>query len=553
MDHLETTDTKFSVVIACHNEGPDLEATVALVRASTPRPHQIIVVDDQSAPPLAPRLAIWPDVEVYPTPSQMGAGRAKDFGASLVSNETDVIILLDSHMRMPADWLARIQQAYYSHPNSIFCTSCRDFVSGGKFLGAGARMDPRNRLRIGLQWNSRGDVEEVDTVPCIYGACYILPVHIWADLGGINPLYYGWGFEEQDLSVRTWMLGYEVRRINGLCVLHRFDRALEGTFLNSWQAGYNLLVTARTLAPDLTTRYVSHLQKIVPDQAFQLYCQNKDEIDDFADRVQNSRLMDEEAVEELCGFRPPTRKEASREADAIRKHEKRQRAKPTFWRSEPDVELPKEIRKIKVCGLRRSGNHGIIRWIASHFNGVHHINDLPINGHHYTYGDANNVECEILSYEDVWEPDCDLYIFRSFQNLIASRIRRIGYCPLATATKLWPRFAESFLDATYQEHSPTVALDFFSDHDRATTHALLNLPGPCQELPTDQSEIGDGSSFDAPGTELSMETLRDRWLQLESDKERKMFEDAWTPEIKRLNKKIFAWSFQGWPSLLTTE
>ena len=35
-----------SLVIAAFDEGPDLEATVALARASDPAPCEIIVVDD---------------------------------------------------------------------------------------------------------------------------------------------------------------------------------------------------------------------------------------------------------------------------------------------------------------------------------------------------------------------------------------------------------------------------------------------------------------------------------------------------------------------------
>ena len=48
-----------SIAIATLNEGPDLEATIALLAASHRPVKEIVVVDDNSQDAVDPRLARW--------------------------------------------------------------------------------------------------------------------------------------------------------------------------------------------------------------------------------------------------------------------------------------------------------------------------------------------------------------------------------------------------------------------------------------------------------------------------------------------------------------
>lgn len=227
---------KFSIVIASHNEGPDLEATEALAFASKICPLEVIVVDDESNPPI--NRSRIPRSKIVRLGNQLGPGQAKRTGA--MAARGDVIVVIDSHMRMPYDWLDIAMDAIKAHPRSIFCTACRGFDRGG-FMAAGAEF--KDNIRYDVSWCLRGKVEDIDTVPCLLGACYFYPRAIWEALDGMNPHFYGWGYEEQDISMRAWKRGYEVRRINGLVVAHRFDRQPTGTKLGSWHQDFNCLVS----------------------------------------------------------------------------------------------------------------------------------------------------------------------------------------------------------------------------------------------------------------------------------------------------------------------
>lgn len=226
---------KFAIVIASYNEGPDLLATVALARASRGGiPSQIIVVDDSSRDPVAP----MPDTQVVRTPVQLGSSGAKRLGMSLVRGDIDVAVVLDSHMRMPYDWLDLAARWINEYPDSIFCTACRGFDRKG-FMAAGAEFKDD---RYDVSWLPRGDEKVCDTVPCLLGACYFLPMDIYRSVGGWNRFMTGWGWEEQDLSIKAWTHGYSVRRMNDLIVAHRFDRDPVSRPLPNWHTEFNAAV-----------------------------------------------------------------------------------------------------------------------------------------------------------------------------------------------------------------------------------------------------------------------------------------------------------------------
>ena len=148
---------KFSIIIPSHDEIKDLEVTVAMAVASDPPPHEVIVVDDCSIVPVADRMGSFPDVKVIRNETQMGAGPAKRIGAE--QSVGDVIIIMDSHMRMPLDWLAKIQEAQLLFPDAVMCTVCRGFETTSKFIGCGAEFTRTRDMFLGRRWLKRGPVE----------------------------------------------------------------------------------------------------------------------------------------------------------------------------------------------------------------------------------------------------------------------------------------------------------------------------------------------------------------------------------------------------------
>lgn len=315
MDTIKTvckkTQFTYSVVIPTHNEIRDLEVTVAMVWASEPRPHEIIVVDDFGDDDVELRLASFDGVKVVRTPRRLGAGRAKRFGANLATG--DVIVLLDSHMRMPYNWLETADEAVDSFPESIFCCGCQNFSAtwtgcGSKFISG--QHKEYSDLFAKQTWLNLNTETSVDRCPSLLGGCYFIPRFIWEILGGLNPCLHGWGYEEPDLSLRAWMSGLEVRRINNLVIQHRFQKELKkpkkgfaGTY-----SDFNAMAVCASIFEDgvFERLYYPYFKQVSPIEAIVEFEDSLALINEFRAFVQAKRMYNDEDLYALCGFRIPT-------------------------------------------------------------------------------------------------------------------------------------------------------------------------------------------------------------------------------------------------------
>lgn len=305
-----------SVIITACNEGPDLEATVALAAASTPEPAEIIVVDDCSEVSIEQRLMGFGSVRVIRPERQQGVAPSRNFGA--VHSTGDVLVFLDSHMRMGADWLTAVADAVTHYPYAVFCATCCSFERDKRLVGSGAYFG-RTSIAVERKWLDRGDPAVVDRCPCVLGACYIVPRVVWRQLDGLNPNFFGWGCTEQDLSLRAWIMGFEVRRINGLVVAHRFHRSPTGPLLNHWEGGYNDLVLTATLFEDgiFEERYWPFLKQAYDPRALELFEKNLPTIMDYRESVQRTRSYSDVELHSLCEFRVPTIKDQQRRLELL--------------------------------------------------------------------------------------------------------------------------------------------------------------------------------------------------------------------------------------------
>lgn len=300
---------KASVIIVALNEWADLEATIALARASDPPLHEIIIVDDGSDIPIARRVGSFPNIKGLPPVRVIrhDQPRGVDNAGRLTGADAatgDVLIFLDAHMRLPLDWLAYVQAAVEAFPQSIFTTVCKGFELHGAFCAAGAKFNYTNHGGwIGIQWLDPG-VEKIETCPAVMGANYIVPRPVWDAMGGVNRAMRGWGYFEQDLSLRAWLTGHEVRRINNLVLLHNFNRKRVGeTRPTGVHMHTNLLHIAHSLFEDAT--FAQRLMPYLDRAAVDLFRAQDRQAQAERARFQPLRVLSDAQLFEACGYAVP--------------------------------------------------------------------------------------------------------------------------------------------------------------------------------------------------------------------------------------------------------
>ncbi len=171
-------------------------------------------------------------------------------------------------------------------------------------------------------------------------------------------------------------------------------------------------------------------------------------------------------------------------------------------------------RILRVFGLRRSGNHAIIEWIAAHYRSVLHWNDCigwrnpqPNNVGHYGHK-SGPYDLIIYSYED-FEPSVEeltsestLMILRDWPSMAASRsysgrsgcrVRHHRRHDRPTA-EAWAAFATQCL--RFPAH--TIQFNFWNSDEsyRRSLEERFALPGHIPYVTTlPASGMGRGSSF----------------------------------------------------------
>lgn len=211
------TNPTLGVCIACVNEGPDLEATLACLVAAKRAPEQIVVVDDGSREPVEPRIRPFgkhTDLLVIRHERRLGSGPSKNEG--LLALKTDLLCVMDSHLRPPWDWANFALDGFTRYPYSVLCPWSRGFEHRSAFVGLGCRFCPDEHGWLDCVWNAGTNPPPADgaVIGCVHGGCYIFGRKLLEHIGGYAPTHSGWGYEEVGLCWRAWACGFDVRLLS---------------------------------------------------------------------------------------------------------------------------------------------------------------------------------------------------------------------------------------------------------------------------------------------------------------------------------------------------
>lgn len=225
--------TSVSIVITAINEGPDLEMTIRSLMPHLRDGDEIVVVDDGSVIRLDHRVLGFRgvcNIKYVKHETRRGCAQARATGARVSSG--DLLIFVDSHMIFPKNWLDEMLNAHALHPNAVLCPISSDIEDDaevtreGGHWGTNADLYTHPEKGLTAIWaplDARDATEAVRT-PSLMGACYAVSRRVLHALGGWAMGLRGWGFDEEFISVRAWLLGYEVRLVPSTHAGHRYTR-----------------------------------------------------------------------------------------------------------------------------------------------------------------------------------------------------------------------------------------------------------------------------------------------------------------------------------------
>jgi GT2 family glycosyltransferase len=228
------SSNSISVVVVSCNEGENLRRTVHCLLASLPADGEIILVDDASTDGSADFLSKgYAGVTVLRPTRRLGVARARNFGAQHANGE--VIVFSDAHVETPAGWWRPMQEALEGP--SVGAVGPAVSVLGQP----GAKGFGMNWSGPDLKVNWLGAQAEIThPVPLLCGCFVAMSRKTVEATGGFDEEMMSYGSEDLELSLRLWLLGYEVLIIPQVEVAHLFRE--RHPYAVEWKACvYNLL------------------------------------------------------------------------------------------------------------------------------------------------------------------------------------------------------------------------------------------------------------------------------------------------------------------------
>ena len=200
--------SKISIVIPAHNEGENLVDTVRCVLENSDHPDlEVIVVDDGSTDGSGERVTSnfgsKSRVSVVPA-NGLGVAGARNLGAQAAAGQ--VLVFLDGHCYTPPGWMASLIAPLADPEAGIVGPCFASLVRDEGARGFGIRWKDAS---LEFEWlPQRGDAPY--PVPLLPGGCQAVRRDVFERLGRYDGEMTRWGAEDQELSLRAWLMGYRV-------------------------------------------------------------------------------------------------------------------------------------------------------------------------------------------------------------------------------------------------------------------------------------------------------------------------------------------------------
>lgn len=215
-----------SVVLPCAGEEEFALKTIKSVSGSVPGGSggaillEIVVVDDGSYPPLEAivdkDLQTKYNVKLVRHERAIGLMGAKSAGAAVATG--DIIVFFDCHVAPQDDWYEKFLQASAVNYRRVVVPVITDLdIDTWK-----ERRRAGGLAKCYLTWD--GDFKWITSdqpyMPVLSGGLLGISRRWWNETGGYDSGMSGWGGENIDQSLRTWLCGGEIYAMSNAFVAH---------------------------------------------------------------------------------------------------------------------------------------------------------------------------------------------------------------------------------------------------------------------------------------------------------------------------------------------
>ncbi len=198
--------------------------------------NEVVVVDNGSTDGSADFVRQnFPQVKLVALPQNLGFGGGSNAGFRAAKN--DIVVLLNSDMRVEPDFLAPLLEGF--HDPRVFAVSCQIFFSDPTKKREETGLTQGWWADGGLRVRHRLDDELTGPMPCFYGgggSCGF-DRHKFLELGAFDELLAPFYLEDTDMGYQAWKRGWWVYYEPRSVVWHEHRGTIGKKFSNEYIQG----------------------------------------------------------------------------------------------------------------------------------------------------------------------------------------------------------------------------------------------------------------------------------------------------------------------------
>jgi GT2 family glycosyltransferase len=229
-------ESEVAIIIPCRNESIYLKQTLDfLLLTEVKYLCNIIIVDDHSTDNCCKFIKkshdLYNNVSLIHTKG-IGAAGARNLGVQ-IAEAAKILVFCDAHILVQKNWLNSLLSAFENNEVSAVCPGIGSF-------------NPKSPVGYGQSWNNELEViwlkkpADIKEVPLAPGGCFAIRKEAFDSVGGFDRDFRSWGFEDVELSLKLWLLGYKIYVDPGVRVGHKF-RKVQPYEVNLTEFHYNKL------------------------------------------------------------------------------------------------------------------------------------------------------------------------------------------------------------------------------------------------------------------------------------------------------------------------
>ena len=207
-----------SAVIVTLNEGQNLRNTVESYRRTLPEGSEIVVIDDGSDDGSTRFLSECNGSVRLIETRHIGVARARNLGAR--STTGDAIVFSDAHIELPDGWAPLLLEAL-ADPSAGGAAPAIVDVNNPDAKGCGLQLngpDPSEK------WLDAPD-DQPFQAPLLPWCSTAMRRDVFEATGGFDEGMVRWGQIDNEMSLRLWLLGYQLWVVPAVEVRHLFRKS----------------------------------------------------------------------------------------------------------------------------------------------------------------------------------------------------------------------------------------------------------------------------------------------------------------------------------------